>query len=197
MFYIVYTLIYGRGNAAPMRIPLGYYYKSDNARVALMDWARGVLALHPSRQYDEVAPDPRSGEKVILHCRIQDRLDKSRIDGIIVENAFGDESPKTFVQQANEVFSRSLDAIRAAVPEGGIVALSPYEEGKVVTVAACNTRGDYYLDISSISRPKGGLLEVCGVDNDSGQPRTAIPFGEILSSEWPRLADILMKIAKR
>lgn len=92
-------------------IPYQYYQAFAAAKEALMDWARGILALHPDKRYSEIPADPRSTEKILLHVAIAAPGKKPAYEGLIVEHAFADEDKTGY---GNRMYKICQDARKAA-----------------------------------------------------------------------------------
>lgn len=178
-------------------IPYQYYRTLTAAKEALMDWARGVLALHPDKRYSEVPADPRSAEKVLLHAAIAAPGKKPAYKGIIVEHAFADEDGAGFVDRLNRIYAEARDAACNALAPGETVKM-PYDEydvdGNNISVRYEGRHGAVRADVKSVKKDAEGKVTVTAV-NGYGFKEKLKPY-DILDKDWPYLADCILKEKK-
>ncbi len=108
-------------------IPYRYYSTLAATKEALMDWARGILALHPDKRYSEDPADPRSTEKVLLHALIAAPGKKPAYEGLIVEHAFADDDKTGYGNRMYKICQDAQKAACEALAPGETVEM-PYDE---------------------------------------------------------------------
>jgi len=174
-------------------IPYQYYRTLASAKKALMDWARGVLALHPDKKYSEIPADPRSTGKVLLRAAIAASGEKPAYEGIIVEHAFADED-ESFSSRLADLTKEAEEAIVDAVGIGDTVLL-PYsdynEEGRNLTVTCYGNMGDFRVDVQKVHVNERRDVLVSGIGNDDGQEYVDVDL--IVDPELVYIADAVLE----
>lgn len=196
MFYTIYVnqIMLGIRHE---RMTLGHYRRLDNAREALMDWARSVLRGDREKKYTQLSADPRASEKTVLKVRVATR-DLCGMEGAIVENAFVDETA-SFILLAADLLKRAREAVRGAIAPGDTVTF-PFDrdnkDGKNVTVTAFNDYGDYGVEIASIRKDGNGRILITGVDDD-GKDVHDLDEYYLTNEAWTAFADAVRKVVAK
>lgn len=175
-------------------IPYQYYKTLAAAKEALMDWARGVLALHPDKRYSEIPADPRSTEKVLLHAAIAAPGKKPAYEGIIVGYAFADEDKTGYSNRMHKICQDARDAACAALAPGETVEI-PYdkddEDGNNVSIRFEGRHGEVRADVKSVTKDAEGKITVTAVNEYNFEEKLTIY--DILDDDWPYLADCIIE----
>lgn len=188
---------------------LGFYRKVDNAKAALMDWARGVIALSPDRRYKEIPPDPRASEKTILHVRIvttgnNPKWNKTDIEGKIVERQFADkdelsEADKTFSAKTYEIFKSAQEKVASILAPGEAITV-PYDpddvDGNNTTIFVEGRHKYFNIDVTEISKDEEGALRIAGVD-ENGKNYADLKDYDIPDDQWPFFADVIIELKEQ
>lgn len=178
-------------------IPYQYYRTLTAAKEALMDWARGVLALHPDKRYSEIPADHRSTEKVLLHVAIAAPGKKPAYEGLIVEHTFADEGGAGFDDRLNKIYAEARDAACEALAPGETIKM-PYNkddvDGNNISVRYKGRHGAVRADVKSVTKDTEGKVTVTAV-NGYGFKEKLKPY-DILDKDWPFLADCIFKEKK-
>jgi len=193
MLYQILILPAGSREAAGL--PYGYYKDLANAKEALMEWARGVLALHPDKKYKEKPVDGRVAVKQVLRVEIAAPGEKAAITGLIVAHEFADEAEEGYSSRMHHI---CMDAIEAAcnalIP--GVAVMIPYdeddEEGNNTTIRFWGRHGEVSADVVFLKKDDVDGNVVIEVVSENGVVEDLAP-DDILDEDWPYLADVMLE----
>lgn len=175
-------------------IPYQYYSTLAAAKEALMDWARGVLALHPDKKYRETPVDGRAAEKQVLRVEIAAPGKKPAYEGIIVEHAFADEDKTGYSNRIHKIYQDAREAACAALAPGETVEI-PYdkddEDGNNISIRFEGRHGEVYADVKSVMKDADGKVTVTAVNEYDFEEKLTIY--DILDEDWPYLADCILE----
>lgn len=179
-------------------IPYQYYRTLASAKEALMDWARGVLALHPDKKYSEIPADARSTEKVLLHALIAATGGKPAFEGFIVEHEFADEDGAGFNVRMDRLCNEAADTAGNALAPGEAVEI-PYDEynedGNNVSVRFEGRHGTVRADVRAVKKDNDGKVTVMAV-SENGNTEILSRY-DILPEDWPFLTDVILDIKEK
>ena len=178
---------------------LGYYQDLDKAKERLMDWAQDQLKKDPDRKYGSLPADGRQQQKVLLRCQVIAPGSSTGMEGCIVENAFEDE-PSSFMSRAGRVVAECGDALRGALAYGETVEI-PYdrdgEECDNAEVMAIGNNGDFRVALTAVGKDSEGKIFVSAIATDNGLEYSRIEAYNIVSYEWPYIADLVLGVKNK
>lgn len=198
MFYTIYVRPVTGGKTL-LRHVYGHYRKLENAKTALMDWVRGVLALDSEKKYAEKPADGRGREKVVLCVTALVPLSNAGMEGFIVENKFEDEEPEeSFTARFRKCGMTAEQTAKTALADGETIQV-PYtkddEDGNNFTVGVRGRHGIFYVDLMTITRKKD-KLEFVGYYNEKGQEESFSDY-DMDDNEWPSVADLILELKNK
>lgn len=195
MFFEI--LILPAGCKVAAGLSYGYYHTLGAAKEALMDWARGVLALNPDKKYRETPVDGRDAEKQVLRVEIAAAGEKAAYEGLIVEHVFADEDGAGFNVRMDRLCNEAADAAGNALTPGEAVEI-PYdkddEDGKNVSVRFEGRHGTVRADVRAVKKDDDGKVTVMVV-SEKGNTEILSRY-DIHPEDWPFLADRILEEKK-
>ena len=175
-------------------LTLGYYHTLCAAKEALMDWARGVLALNPDKKYREVPVDGRAAEKQVLRVEIAAAGEKAAYEGFIVEREFADKSEQGYNSRMHDICTDARDTTCGVLALGEAVEI-PFdkedEDGENTTVRFWGRHYVVNADVKCVKKDNKGKV-VIEAYSENGIDESLAP-DDILLEEWPYLADVVLE----
>jgi len=193
MFFEILILPAGSKEAAGLSY--GYYYTIESAKEALMDWARGVLALGPDKKYKEKPVDGRAAVKQLLRVEVAAPGEKASIEGVIVVHEFADKAKEGYNSRMHDICTDARDAACEALTPGETVDV-PFDEededGDNTTIRFWGRHDVVNADVKRVKKDNDGKV-VIEVYSENGVDEDLAP-DDILLEEWPYLADVVLGI---
>jgi len=175
-------------------LTLGYYHTLGAAKEALMDWARGVLALNPDKKYRETPVDGRAAEKQVLRMEIAAAGEKAAYEGLIVEREFSDEAEQGYNSRMHDICTDARDTACGALAPGESVEV-PFdkedEDGENTTVRFWGRHDVVNADVNRVRKDDKGKV-VIETYSENGVDENLSP-DDILLEDWPYLADVILE----
>ena len=198
MFYTIKVTPVMRGVRKESQT-LAHFLSLASAKTCLMDWAQSLLKRGPDRRYSE-EPVEGHGSRTVMKVRIAAPASSNGMEGVILRGTFDDEHHDGFVAQMHRLTYAAKKAVDEALARGESVEI-PYErdeeETENVKVLAIGNHGDFYVALTAVGKDAEGKLYVSAVGEDDGLPYERIEEYDLVNTEWPYIADVVLGIKAR